>query len=564
MQAALGNNKDVPATTPALSEFMCQCLSVAEPDSQPHSAAVVGWHPAAHDMLKCFYATDAAELRMGQNLRGKETTEVALTVWKVMTTSESVLSNPHGLARVAAENRSCCPLKTTAGVAFACLVSGPPCVPDELLETLANTAGPLLERVWKHDKIIEAINNVMQFIKQAAMDQHQLVYPSFEMDAQYDEKAKNPDAWQWQPLPYHPHSRNKFELELKWSLGVPIGVLTVTLGTFTQMSEQLVVLLHAMAQLLQEAIDEIEPLTPGDTPPLASVQEVLVEYGKLRPQMAEVLETECQSQLRLFEPRAIFTEIYGYEEKAIDEQQKCVVKAALILLGQTKRSSKSTWQSMTKLLKNTPKLHEEMLKLPMGKETPEHKKRWDEMTAEIKELNLDKIAERSPAPLKVVIVWLQTAKMIHHISFAIGYEAKELPPDPIADKLFDLIDLNGDGHITAAELVTYTLKEFPSRVAHTLLRVLDVDQSGFIDRQEWRKAWASGQLSALLIKEHENEKEKVEDGMRLRKKRDGGVLELTAAAAAEQFRSQHPELDLDYVPTKGGKKKLPPMEKKSK
>lgn len=180
LSAALGQDADVPATTPALAEFLCKVLALAEPSLEPHSAAVVGWHPADSDMLKVFHATEGAELRSGQNVRDKSDGDVKVAeLYKVMTSGQAVMSNAHGLERDSKAGRSICPLKSTRGVTFACLVSGPPSVPDELLDLVSRSAGPLLERVWKQEKAHEAVANVIAFLKQASLDNHQLIYPTF-------------------------------------------------------------------------------------------------------------------------------------------------------------------------------------------------------------------------------------------------------------------------------------------------------------------------------------------------------------------------------------------------
>jgi hypothetical protein len=231
---------------------------------------------------------------------------------------------------------------------------------------------------------------------------------------------------------------------------------------------------------------------------------------------------------------------------AVASQRK-LLQGILVLLGSIKKkdSKISDWKAMQKLFKKPQVLHEAMLKMPLGDEGGKWAKLWDDSMACTKGVDYNDLTQRSPAPLVVLIRWLQTVRMVHTISRALASHSKPAPPNPIADKIFDLIDVNSDGSITSSELVAYLLKEFPSNIAHTLLRVVDTDNSGSIDRQEWRKGWETGMLSKLLIKEAEKEKlknENQEEGGRLRRKRGGGVMALTAAAAAEQFREKHPEL----------------------
>ena len=373
LSAALGQDDDVPATTPALAEFLCKVLAQAEPSVAPHAAAVVAWHPADHEMLKVFHATDEAEVKSGQNLRDKGNDERLAELFKVMQTGQAVLSNAHGLERDSKAGRSICPLKSTRGVTFACLVSGPPSVPDELLDLVSRSAGPLLERVWKQEKAYEVVANVISFLKQASLDNHQLIYPKFApvsppcparsqrpraypcvqhrptaesrppftlappslpdacrppTSASRPQKKKllslnaaSREAWQWQPLAHRPSEATKFEMELKWRLGEPIGVLSVETGTFTEMNEHMVVLLASVAEAVQSALDELEHLIPGDTPPLKSVQEVLRSYDQTQARIPAMLQDEVAQQLRVFDANKIFSEIASFEQKALDDDQ---------------------------------------------------------------------------------------------------------------------------------------------------------------------------------------------------------------------------------------------------
>ena len=49
---------------------------------------------------------------------------------------------------------------------------------------------------------------------------------------------------------HSPTAPDIFELEMKWKLGTPIGVLKVSLGNFTRMDEHLVVLLHTLGDVV--------------------------------------------------------------------------------------------------------------------------------------------------------------------------------------------------------------------------------------------------------------------------------------------------------------------------
>ena len=82
-------------------------------------------------------------------------------------------------------------------------------------------------------------------------------------------------VWRWQPLQHtDPADAHNFVLCLRWRLGEPIGTLRVSCGTFTEMSEQLITLLHVLAVVLREAVDAIEAMSPGDSPPLFNPHQV--------------------------------------------------------------------------------------------------------------------------------------------------------------------------------------------------------------------------------------------------------------------------------------------------
>lgn len=551
LMAALGKDKDVPAATPALAKFLCECLQLADPDATPLSAAVVGWHPASNEMLKVFYATDAFELKAGANLRNKTQSALGQRIWDVMRTGEPDLLNPHGLERTSKANASVMPLKTTDGKIFAVLCSGPPCVPDELIETLCRLAGPLLERIWKREKALEAIANVQSFIKSATLDNQQLVYIMFhpEKTSEIKDNTELDRIWHWQPLMHRPNSAKVFELELKWSLGEPIGVLEVSCGTFTEMNEQLIVLLHTTADVLQSAIDCIEGLVPGDTPPLNKASAVLTEFEAQQESVPTLLQAEIRQQLQIFDATKIFSELRSFDPKAVDKEQFKTIQGCLCLIGYSKKSVPD-WKHCQNLFRNPRKLHEQMLELDLVDVSPKGRKSQDESNVATKGLDFDFISARSPAPVQIMIRWLQAVRMTHHVSLAIMETSKPPPADPIGDRIFGTIDKNSNGVIDQKELISYLLNEFPSKVAHTMLRVLDSDNDREISLDEWRKGWHDGLLTNILVNEKKKKdestnkpsggdgEEEIPDGARMGRRRTGQVMELSVAAAAKNFNAE--------------------------
>ena len=551
--AALGENKSIKATTMGLAEFLCTTLSIAEPNITPHAAALVGWHPLDPEQLKVYYASDDAELKTGANLRSKTaTTNKAHTgPWEVMRSGEAVLQNAHGLKEDSDKARSVAPLKTAAGDTFACLVSGPPAVPDELLMDLARQAGPLMERVWKREQAAMAGQYVKEFIKKASNAMKSLVYVKFVMEqegagAQDGRKVDSgkeksggellEEAWKWSPLMYSdPDDPTKFVLPLSWKLGESIGTLTVTTGTYTVMNEQLLMLLHTCASLLLEAIEIIEDLTPGTIPPLASEKAVLDAFEAKRVEMPEKLANEIQFQLCSFDPHRVFGELRTFDEKVIDKDEFALFQGVFSLIGYNMKDLKK-WGDIQRLLKKPKDIKEKMEKLKL---TPEadakgDDAKWKASAKAVKNADMKGMEQRSAAPVKIVLRWYNAVNMTRNIAEAIAADQAPKAPDPIADNIFDRIDADNSGYITTKELVKYMLAEFPTGAAHRLLRILDEDGDQKISRDEWQIGWHKGSMEELLRKASSESKT---DGRRMTQRR-GNAMELTMAAAAKQFNDQ--------------------------
>ena len=574
-EACLGKKKEVPATTLDLSKYLTDIISAAEPSIQPNATTIVGWHPLDNEMIKVFYATENAEMKMGKTMKdirdAGHNVDITPTVWRVMRGGDAEMQNAHGLDKASKVGRSVCPLKTTYGNTFGCVVSGPPCIPDPLLEQLCRQAGPLLEHVWKTEQAMVAVNNVMEFLKKATSFNKQLVYVTFKQFEAGDFKrpGANGDVWGWQPL-MGLSSDKEFILPLRWKFGDPVGVLRMTCGTFTKIDEQLIVLFMVMSEVIKEAVTEIEGLTPGDAPPLNKMDKVLGAYEAMRMRSPQLMQDEINDQLRIFDASKVFSEIKFLKEEVIDGESQRMVQAILIMCGH-KRKDLLKWAQVQTILKNPGMLHEKMLELNItdGTDQGPGGERWAEAQACLKNLDIDAIEENCVQSLGLLIRWYKSVNSGHSIATAIEQEAKPPPPDPVADAVFDQIDTDKSGFIDAKELVVYMLKEYTSKVAHTLLRVLDADADKKITRDEWRRGWADGLLDQVLLKEHERVKETAQEGARLARRRGSSVMAMSAAAAA---RSIDPERlkelmgECDGAPKKdeGKKKKAAGAEGSSK
>mmetsp|Transcript_59017 Transcript_59017/g.117250 ORF Transcript_59017/g.117250 Transcript_59017/m.117250 type:complete len:157 (+) Transcript_59017:97-567(+) len=130
--------------------------------------------------------------------------------------------------------------------------------------------------------------------------------------------------------------------------------------------------------------------------------------------------------------------------------------------------------------------------------------------------------------------------MTHNIALAMKEENKPVEISPDADRIFDTIDVNKDSYIQAHELVAYMLHDYPSTIAHRLLRTLDTDADQRISRNEWHRGWADGMISDLL-RQHQSERESDTQASRLANRRHaqrGGVMALTVATSVREYEAK--------------------------
>lgn len=169
------------------------------------------------------------------------------------------------------------------------------------------------------------VATVSSFIKKQVLGLERLCYVKFTRFA----TAKQCMDWQWQPLLYTaPDNEKRFELQLMWKLGEPIGVLSVECGTFTPMDEPLIRLLHLIAPMVQRAVEAIEEMDLGTQHPLASLPDVISEFERTQLDIPRLLSNELSRcvQLNLTFYQSL-VETYDYCKKVNDADTLCLLQA---------------------------------------------------------------------------------------------------------------------------------------------------------------------------------------------------------------------------------------------
>lgn len=408
-----------------------------------------------------------------------------------------------------------------------------------------------------------------------------LVYAQFKKGKAKDmnRPGAHGDIWHWQPMIYASDDKT-YEFPLRWRMGDPIGVFSVTCGAFTKMDEQLLLMLKVLSDVLDRAVDTIEDLTPGvDKPPLTTLDVVLSEYEERRKQQPKLMQQEIATQLKIFDAQKVFGEIRFLKSDVIEKDTMAMMQAVLLLLGHQKKQVKD-WKQIQYILKNHGKLHDAMMAVTIGEETDN---RWDESLLVTKGVDFELLTEHSTQAEVLLIRWLLAIRNAHNIALAIDHEAKPPPPNEIADDVFDQIDIDKNGTLDTKELVVYMVREFTPTCAHTLLRMLDVDGDKRISRDEWRRGWADGVMHKVLVREHEQmaaeaaearKSQGCEDdeearrmsmaNRRMSKRREGGALAMTAQIASSMMTPEQQAKLLGEVVKKSGKKGGTPRPKSGK
>lgn len=551
------DNNDNPHTL-ALAKLLADYLEKGEPGQAKHSTAVITYHPFEHISvsLKVAYACGDVGLETGQTLRRtqKESSPLTSAIWDVLENGSPVLANPYNHPEVAQSAVSIVPLVAMNQHRFAVVVSGAPAVPDEFIDTFASTAGQMFERIGKLEIVWRIIANVQTFIEKQCVAAGKLVHVTFSKSG---EVATDDSPWAWQPLDYtHPTNEKRFELGLQWDGGEKIGLFSVECSTFTPMDEQLIVLLHTIAQMLIDAVNDVEELELGHKPPLYTATQVMDEYENRRELIAEKLAAELARSVKLsLTFHNSIVETASYCAKVDDADTQKLMQALLTLAG----LPCSSWQEVRKSLKSARNLVEALADVGMLADSISHaaslasaamdvgevvlgsasealtakkdkkakkaskkaKKvgrknatKWNVAEAYIKDVDLIMLSQKSPVPVRIIIRWIRAARIVYNIGVAMA-TPKDEGKNPLAQKVFDTIDSNGDGLLSTDEIITHLVSEYGADPTMRLLRVIDSNADGVVSVDEWHRAWRNGDFDVEIGDDVEEEKDSARPKVRI-------------------------------------------------
>lgn len=532
LSAAHGDDPNVDSDNPdtlTLAKLTADYLAAGEKGRETHATAVVTYHPNAPitECLKVAYATGMEEqLSTGKTLKkhGKNITPLEERIWDVIEHGNPHLSNPYDHKDDAASAVSIVPLVATSGHRFGAIVSGPPALPDEYLASFAALAGQMFERIGKLEFVWRIVSLVQTFVEKQCLVVNKLVYVSFHKDKQ----ATPPkDEWVWQPLEHTDPSNSKiFELPLKWKGNEPIGLFKLECSTFTPMDAQLIVLTHTVADILLEAVINVEEMELGSRPPLPNTAAITKEYVRRREGIADVLAGELSRCIKVsLTFYQSLVEAAAYCKKIEDEQTKLLMQAVVTLAGRTCKD----WAAVKKELKQPKKLVDDIANVSMltgsiadaeaahrasllavaipaaakpaaGKKAVKKKQpsrknasRWNLAEAYLKGIDLVRLADRSPVPVQIIIRWLQASRDVYNIGVAMATRTEDAR-NPLVQSMFDAVDTDRSGMVSTDEMVGYLCTEFGASSAMRFLRVLDTNSDGLITQAEWHESWRSGQF----------------------------------------------------------------------
>jgi len=168
---------------------------------------------------------------------------------------------------------------------------------------MGRTAGPMLERVWKWSKV-----NAMMVV--ACTWVRKLSDRVASVEWREGVRIKKESGFNWQPLFHHTgDDMKKFQLELRWSDGVPLGVFQVKISEYHDISHGMMELLHSIAPLLTDTVADIEKMAVADSVP--AMQDFGTAYDNARMLLPRKLQSQMKQQLAELNSYQIVSELKG-------------------------------------------------------------------------------------------------------------------------------------------------------------------------------------------------------------------------------------------------------------
>jgi len=339
--------------------------------------------------------------------------------FKVLNNSTPILRSPHGTDPQA---RTLVPLRERGGRCFGVLVSGAPALPDEFVEAMAKTAGPMLERVWKWAKVNAMMRVACTWVRKLS-DRLSTV------EWLEGQRVEVQPGHSWQPLFHHTGEDMKdFKLELRWSDGITLGVFQVKISEFQDISQGMLELLHSMAPLLMDTVREIEEMAVADA--VATMQDFGSAYDSARMMLPRKLHQQMREQLQELNVYQILAELKGYNDVKDDAFK--VVLGVLCMLGRKMKDFKD-WPAVKPQLRS--ELIAEMISLDVrGGDDKLHRievrKRWAESLRATRGVDLDYLLAGGSYPVQIMTKWLLALRLVCQVVLAIEAEADPTLAEP--------------------------------------------------------------------------------------------------------------------------------------
>ncbi|KAL1524260.1 hypothetical protein AB1Y20_019163 [Prymnesium parvum] len=406
-------DQPLPTVSPVAEEVLEQ-LRRGEPNILPHSSVLAMVHDAQSSELQVIAATpeaasQSARAKKGALWNSASKNALSMEFFQVLREGKPMLRSPHGTNPLA---RSLVPLNDREGRCFGVLMSGAPALPDEFVEAMGRTAGPMLERVWKWSKV-----NAMMVV--ACTWVRKLSDRVASVEWREGVRIKKESGFNWQPLFHHTgDDMKKFQLELRWSDGVPLGVFQVKISEYHDISHGMMELLHSIAPLLTDTVSDIEKMAVADSVP--AMQDFGTAYDNARMLLPRKLQSQMKQQLAELNSYQIVSELKGYNE--VSEDTFKLMLGVLCMLGRSRKSFKQ-WSHVKAQLK--AELIADMVALDVraGKKASEMMKCWAESLRATRGLNLDWLLAGGSFPVQVMTKWLLAIRLVCQVVFAIETES---------------------------------------------------------------------------------------------------------------------------------------------